>query len=138
MKLLPLTLVLSLAFCTCKNNAPDNAEVNNNNGGSPLIEFSQMEHDFGKIEEGEVVACVFTFQNTGEADLLITSATTSCGCTVPGYDDRPVPPGGQGKVEVVFDSSFRNGLQNKTIAIRSNAKQPVVILKIKAEVITKN
>jgi hypothetical protein len=48
-----------------------------------------------------------------------------------------VPPGDSGKVEVVFDSSFRNGAQSKTITIRSNAERPVVILKIKAEVITK-
>ncbi|HDZ40572.1 MAG TPA: DUF1573 domain-containing protein [Bacteroidetes bacterium] len=137
MKLLPLTLVLVLTLCTCKKKVPDNTQADKDNGGSPVIEFSHMEHDFGRIEEGEIVACVFTFQNTGEADLLITSATTSCGCTVPEYDDKPVPPGGNGKVEVVFDSSFRNGLQNKTIAIRSNAKQPVVILKIKADVITK-
>jgi len=137
MKLIPLYLILAIAFCNCKNNAPDNVKINENGDGAPELEFSKMEHDFGRIEEGEQVACVFTFRNTGSADLLITSATTSCGCTVPEFDDKPVPPGNSGKVEVVFDSSFRNGAQSKTITIRSNAKRPVVILKIKAEVITK-
>ncbi len=137
MKLIPLYLILAIVFYTCKNKVSDNIKINEDGDGAPEIEFLQMEHDFGRIEEGELVACVFTFQNTGGADLLITSATTSCGCTVPEFDQKPVPPGNSGKVEVVFDSSFRNGAQNKTIIIRSNAKKPVVILKIRAEVITK-
>ncbi|MGM0666713.1 MAG: DUF1573 domain-containing protein [Bacteroidota bacterium] len=162
MRLIPFYLIIALVFASCKSDAPGNTEQNGksdmpgnvkensrsdvpgnagNNGnseGKPIIEFSSMEHDFGKIEEGEKVACVFTFQNKGDSDLLITSASTSCGCTVPDFDNKPVPPGENGRVEVVFDSSFRNGAQSKTITIRSNAVKPVVILKIKAEVVTKN
>lgn len=120
------------------NNKPEDDSKGGDTGGTPVIEFNKLSHDFGKISEGEVVACVFKFENKGDADLLVSSATTSCGCTVPEFDDSPVPPGGDGSVEVIFDSSFRHGVQNKTITIRSNAKRPVVILKIKAEVITKN
>jgi len=136
--LLIISVVLTAGLCTCKNSLSQQDKLNYDSDGTPVIEFSQMVHDFGEIEEGEKVACVFTFENKGDADLLITSATTSCGCTVPKFDDKPVPPEGKGMVEVVFDSSFRNGTQNKTIAIRSNARSPVIILKIKAEVITKN
>lgn len=138
MKIISISLLFCLSLCTCKNNVEGEAKTDSVKDAFPVIEFSTLEHDFGRIEEGEIVACVFTFQNTGDSDLLISSATTSCGCTVPEYDDKPIPPGSKGKVEVIFDSSFRNGLQNKTIAIRSNAKEPVVILRIKADVITKN
>jgi hypothetical protein len=137
-RLLIISVFLTAGICTCKNSNTGQDNLAGDGDGTPVIEFSQMVHNFGKIEEGEKVACVFTFENKGDADLLISSATTSCGCTVPKYDDKPVQPGGKGTVEVVFDSSYRNGAQNKTIAIRSNAKRPVVILSIKAEVITKN
>ncbi len=117
---------------------PDDDSRADATGGIPIIEFNKLSHDFGRISEGELVACVFKFENKGDADLLISSATTSCGCTVPEFDNSPVPPGDGGHVEVVFDSAFRHGIQNKTITIRSNAEKPVVILKITAEVITKN
>ena len=136
--LIVLSILITAGICSCKNSLSKQETLAYDSEGTPMIEFSQMVHDFGKIEEGEKVACVFTFENKGDADLLITSATTSCGCTVPKFDDKPVPPGSKGMVEVVFDSSFRQGTQNKTIAIRSNAQRPVVILNIKAEVITKN
>ncbi|MDZ7739391.1 MAG: DUF1573 domain-containing protein [Bacteroidales bacterium] len=138
MRLFIIYIFLSLGLFSCVNNKPDDDSAGDETGGTALIEFNKLSHDFGKISEGELVACVFKFENKGDADLLISSATTSCGCTVPEFDDSPVPPGGSGHVEVVFDSAFRHGIQNKTITIRSNAKRPVVILKIKAEVITKN
>ena len=102
------------------------------------IVFRQYEHNFGRIEEGEKVGCVFTFDNRGTAPLVISSAVTSCGCTVPKYDTRPIPPGGSGTLEVVFDSSGRNGQQTKTITVKSNATKPVVLLRITGEVINKS
>ncbi len=104
-------------------------------GGSTEISFKEYEHDFGKVVEGEKVAYVFTFHNKGPGNLVITSALTSCGCTVPKYDTKPIPPGDGGSLEVVFDTSGRNGIQSKTISVKSNATTPVVILKITAEVI---
>jgi len=99
------------------------------------IFFREYEHDFGKISEGEKVGCVFTFENRGTAPLVVTSAVTSCGCTVPKFDKKPVPPGGIGTVEVIFDSSGRGGVQTKTITVQSNATKPLVLLRITGEVI---
>ena len=99
------------------------------------IVFTEYDHNFGKIIEGEKVGCVFTFMNRGTAPLVIASAVTSCGCTVPKYDNKPVPPGGSGILEVVFDSSGRNGMQTKTITVSSNATKPLVLLRITGEVI---
>jgi hypothetical protein len=138
MKLMPFYLIIAMAFASCRSDEGTNVQENGESDGKAVIEFSSMEHDFGTIVEGEKVACVFTFQNKGDSNLLITSATTSCGCTVPDFDREPVPPGESGSVEVVFDSAYRSGAQSKTITIRSNAERPVVVLKIKAEVVTKN
>ena len=40
-------------------------------------------YDFGKVSEGEVVEYSYRFKNTGTKPLVVTSATASCGCTVP-------------------------------------------------------
>jgi hypothetical protein len=105
------------------------------NSENVKIIFKEYEHDFGKVAEGEKIACLFNFENKGTENLVIYSASASCGCTVPKYDSKPVSPGGNGNLEVVFDTSGRNGLQTKTITVKSNASVPVVLLKITAEVI---
>jgi hypothetical protein len=101
-----------------------------------VIIFKEYEHDFGKIIEGEKVASIFTFENKGKGPLVILSVATSCGCTVPKYDTKPIDPGSTGTLEVVFDSSGKTGKQSKTITVRSNALQSTVLLKISGEVIT--
>lgn len=108
------------------------------NGELAEISFMEYEYDFGKITEGEKVAHIFTFENKGPGDLVIESASTSCGCTVPKYNKSPIPPGKGGNLEVVFDSNGRSGIQTKTISVRSNSKTEVVILKIRAEVVSRN
>jgi len=102
------------------------------------IIFDEYEHDFGRIEEGEKVGCIFTFKNSGTGPLVINSVVTSCGCTVPKYSTKPLAPGDDGTLEVEFNSSGYSGLQTKTITVRSNASKPLVLLTIRGEVIRDN
>jgi hypothetical protein len=118
-----------------KKNA-DNLLLQQTTRDTAKISFREYEHDFGKVAEGEEVAYTFMFENKGQGYLIINSAITSCGCTVPKYDTKPIPPGGKGNLEVVFDTSGRNGIQTKIITVNSNASKPVILLKITAEVIT--
>jgi Protein of unknown function (DUF1573) len=134
-----LAAVLSLLVTRCGNtNNKGTAGSAGESQENVKIVFSEYEHDFGKVAEGEKVGFIFVFENKGTADLVISSATSSCGCTVPKFDKKPIPPGKTGELEVVFDTSGRNGIQTKTIAVRSNASKPVVLLKITAEVVNKN
>jgi hypothetical protein len=102
--------------------------------GVAVITFTMLEHNFGAVKAGEKIGCIFPFTNTGDADLVLTSATASCGCTVPKYNKKPVAPGETGTVEVVFDTSGREGMQTKTVVVQSNAENNLVILRIIAEV----
>ncbi len=102
--------------------------------GHPKIVFSEYQHDFGKMTEGEVVTHTFRFTNEGTGDLLITSVSASCGCTVAKYSKKPVKPGGSGVIEVEFNSLGKNGAQRKSIAVRGNTSPPVTILMITAQV----
>jgi hypothetical protein len=121
---------------TGKNSTGSSAKLNS--PGTSEIVFREYQHDFGKVSEGEKISYTFTFDNKGTTDLIISSATTTCGCTVPKYDSKPIPPGANGYLEVAFDTSGRDGMQTKTITVKSNAKTPVVLLKITAEVVTTN
>lgn len=101
----------------------------------PVFSFEKTEHDFGQIKQGEKVVYTFKFTNTGKKDLVITSATGSCGCTVPQYPKMPIPPGGQGMIDITFDSSGKSGKQHKTITIVANTVPNTTILSIKGEII---
>jgi hypothetical protein len=131
-------LALTASYCrngTGKNSAGSSTVVS---AGASEIVFREYQHDFGKVTEGEKVCFAFTFDNKGNADIVISSATTTCGCTIPKYDKKPIPPGSNGSLEVVFDTAGRNGMQTKIITVKSNALTPVVLLKITAEVVTDN
>ena len=132
-----LSVIVSNCGNISKKNA-DNSILQQSDTGTAVITFNEYEHDFGKVVSGEKVGCVFVFKNDGTGSLAIASARTTCGCTVPEYSTKPVPPGGDGTLEVIFDTSGRNGNQTKTISVRSNASTPVVVLKIVAEVVTNN
>jgi hypothetical protein len=133
-----LVLIVALASncgnITRKNTA--NSGVQPADSGSVIISFKEYEHNFGKVAEGEKVSYDFGFTNNGTGSLVILSATTSCGCTVPKYSTNPIAPGDKGNLEVVFDTSGRNGMQTKIITVRSNAVKKEVLLKITAEVIS--
>jgi len=128
-------LVILLAS-GCGSRSGNNPKVSGQKNGTSEINFREYQHDFGKVAEGEKLSYTFTFENKGTTDLIINSASTSCGCTVPKYDSKPIPSGGSGNLEVVFDTSGRNGTQTKVITVKSNAATQVVLLKITAEVVT--
>ena len=134
-----LFLLLTIAGYSCKHSASqdvryDKESVAASGESQPEIKFLSNEHDFGKVTEGEKVGWYFKFRNTGGSDLIITNATASCGCTVPEYDRQPVPPGGEGTVKIVFDSSDRLGKQLKTVTIETNGRTLISRLILKADV----
>ncbi len=101
----------------------------------PVLKFETDFHDFGRVIQGEKVSFGFKFKNTGKSDLIISSVSTSCGCTVPEYPKTSIKPGESHKIDVKFDSEGRRGYQNKTVTISSNAQPGTQVVRIKAEVI---
>ena len=105
-------------------------------GMAPAIVFKEEKHDFGKILQGEKVSYSFVFKNTGGSDLVISSAQGSCGCTVPSYPKEPVKPGEEGKIDIVFNSEGKSGVQQKTVTLVTNCNPSTKILTISSTIIS--
>jgi hypothetical protein len=77
---------------------------------------------------------IFEFKNTGNAPLVFNRIFSSCGCTIPKKPEKPVLPGESGEIQVNYDTK-RTGIFQKAITVKSNAKTPNIILRIKGEVL---
>ncbi len=98
------------------------------------IEFKTDVIDYGTIEKGADGVRTFEFTNTGDAPLIITKVSSSCGCTVPKKPDGAILPGDTGEIQVKYDTKRVMPIR-KTITVLSNADTPTIALKIKGEVI---
>ena len=135
MKIIKLSLIIALAIglasCANENSDTVNADVVNNSltaaeggevSGAPVMEFEEEIFDFGTIAQGEKVNFVYKFTNTGDADLIISSAKGSCGCTVPDWPKQPIAPGEVSEIKVVFNSDGKSGNQHKDVSINANTQ----------------
>lgn len=143
-KSIAVLALASLALISCKKeNAAltiDDATAKKaelahaNSGKMPVIKFENIEHDFGTIKAGDKVEYTYKFTNDGTADLLITDAKASCGCTVPDYTKTPVAPGKSGEVHVVFDSAGKSGDVSKTVTLTLNTEKGNETVSFKANI----
>lgn len=149
-----LMFVFAVSFSNCSNKekspfVPDNA-MNpdlvknpespyglNKSVKVPEFSFKDEVNNFGMIVEGEKVTHAFTFTNTGTADLIISNASASCGCTVPEFPKEPIPPGKMGTINVIFNSTGKDGYQRKEIMVKANTIPNVKKLYITGTVIKK-
>ena len=84
------------------------------------MEFDNIRHRYGEVEEGAIVTHTFKFKNTGKAPLIISHAKSTCGCTVPEWPKEPIPVGGTGEIFVKFDTKKKEAYQTKPIFIQAN------------------
>lgn len=141
--LLLLSLLLAAACAdTQKNGDIDVDLINNPNSAQgydqsarvPKITFDSDLHDFGRITEGESISYSFHFRNTGDADLVLSGCSATCGCTVADYPRGRIAPGKEGYVTVTFNSQGKTGQQYQEVTVTSNAQPGRNILKITAQV----
>ena len=97
------------------------------------IEFKSETVDYGEIAKGSDGVRVFEFTNTGNAPLIISKVSSSCGCTIPKKPEAPILPGKTGEISVKYDTN-RVGPIRKAITVISNADIPTKVLKIKGEI----
>ena len=131
--LITLLLLLSCDEPKVNKNISDDKVNSQSDDKLTQIAFDNIFHDFGEIQEGDIVETVFEFTNTGTKDLFISHAVGSCGCTVPNYPKNiPIKPGESGEIEINFDSSNMPNIQSKLIKVFANIPSGSVFLRIQA------
>lgn len=81
-----------------------------------VAKFNTENHSFGKIKQGTPVTYYFEIKNISDKPLVVANASASCGCTVPEKPEQPIPPGGTGKLKVVYNAAAV-GIINKDVYI---------------------
>jgi len=104
----------------------------------PQVGVQQSEHNFGDINQGDVVTHSFVISNTGGDLLKISSVKASCGCTAANPDKNELKPGESTNIVVTFNSKERKGPQTKNVTVTTNdPEKPQVTLHIKCNVLVK-
>ncbi|MBC8510601.1 MAG: DUF1573 domain-containing protein [Cryomorphaceae bacterium] len=142
-----ILLLVSLALVSCNLssdektittdlvNSPLTANSNAEKVLTPNIEMLETSYNFGEMLQGESVTHDFILKNTGEADLIISAAKGSCGCTVPEWPKTPIAKGEEAAIKVTFNSAGKSGKQNKTVTLVTNAMPNTKVLTINGNVI---
>ncbi|MFA6944929.1 MAG: DUF1573 domain-containing protein [Pedobacter sp.] len=131
MKKIILSIACLVVLASCNNqkvseststtDSKETSEISEvDTANAPAFKFEKEVYDFGQIKEGEKVTYDFKFKNIGKSPLIISSATATCGCTIPEYPKDPVAPGAEGIIRVVFNSAGKPGMQNKIVSITAN------------------
>ena len=140
MKKLLLFGFACLIFASCQNanTQSKTASLTETAGAdAPVIKFEEETHQFEKIKEGDHVEYKFKFTNTGKTPLIISSATATCGCTIPEPPKEPILPGKESFIKVIFNSAGKPGINDKVITVTSNANPTVSSVHLVGEVIPK-
>lgn len=95
--LLLLTLIL-LAACGGTGAAVEPA------AGAPRLALETATLELGEMPNGEIATREVAVRNDGDAPLVVSSVTTSCGCTTAALEPMTIAPGQSGVLRVTFDS----------------------------------
>lgn len=141
-KWLAMICVTGLLISCDVRKADKIAEVNNAAAGNGKADSTQVQmidsvHNFGKVTDGEKVVFSYRFKNVGNKPLIVSSASATCGCTIPEKPEEPLQPGETGYLKVVFNSQGRVGPVHKEVHVVSNAMPAFPTLQLIGEVIQK-
>jgi mono/diheme cytochrome c family protein len=87
---------------------------------APKIEVDQKKFDFGDVKEGVELNHTFHLRNTGNAQLNIYEAYSSCGCTTPKLSKQKLNPGETTELNVAIDTAMKQDAVTKTVFVSSN------------------
>ena len=102
---------------------------------TPKIEMLEDNFDFGEMQQGESVTHDFVLRNIGDANLIISTAKGSCGCTVPEWPKEPIAKAEEVIIKVTFNSAGKSGKQNKTVTLVTNVIPNTKVITITGNVI---
>lgn len=103
----------------------------------PRLDLPSTSYDFGRVYSSWDLVHTFAVQNVGDADLLIDTLVTSCGCTVAELSSDVISPGQRADLTVTFDANFHETRGDVTRLVwfaTNDPAQPWVEVRIAANV----
>jgi uncharacterized protein DUF1573 len=92
--------------------------------------------DFGSVRAERLLQKDLALRNFGDAELVITKVSTTCGCTVAGGYRKRVPPGGSTTLRISFTTPAKAGPTAQTVTLQTNDPvRPRLDVMVKATVV---
>jgi Protein of unknown function (DUF1573) len=86
------------------------------------IRFEDSEKNIGTVATGDTVQIRFSFTNSGDKPLFISSVTPGCGCTIVDYPKELVEEGEKGVISAKLYTANMEGIFHKTIGVLTNTR----------------
>ena len=90
--------------------------------------------DFGKVKQNIPATATFVVTNIGHENLLIETATPTCGCTISDYTKSPIAPGKTGTIKATYDAK-NVGAIHKTLTVKFAGVSEVQSISLAGEVL---
>lgn len=65
-------------------------------------------HDLGVVVKGDLAAADIPVRNLGRGPLAVYAVSTSCGCTTATLSSMTIPPAGEARLHVEYDSGLHD------------------------------
>ena len=94
------------------------------------VEVERNEIELQHLKAGKTTKTVFILKNTGSSPLVIQNVSTSCGCTVPQWEKKPIEPGSKTEIEVKVTPKS-SGYMRETITVSCNTEEKQLSLTVR-------
>jgi hypothetical protein len=133
MKRILLTFIVALLVAPVFAQAP---AASTGKKAEDFVKFKETKYNFGKIPQGTPVTHDFQFTNITGGNVIIETATASCGCTTPKWPQAPVAKGATDKITAGFNAAAA-GPFSKEIYVRVKGADAPLAITITGEVVAK-
>ena len=99
------------------------------------VSLSEQDVQFGSFPMGEKKERKVTLKNTGNAPLVIHGVDTSCGCTRVEYSQRPVRPGEETTLLIIYEAD-EAGHFRKTVDVYCNTADAPLRISVTGEAVS--
>ncbi len=111
-----------LLACYGQDNKPTTVQSDSISKPQAILTFKDTIKTIDTLLTGQIINIEFDFKNTGTADLVFTTVTTSDGGLLPpGTPKEPIKPGQEGKLIFIYNGIGKHGGQQKMGRVISNS-----------------
>lgn len=99
------------------------------------ITFEKTTIDYGTVKANSDGNKVFTFTNTGDKPLIVSSVVPTCGCTASDWTKEPILPGKSGQIKVHYNTGIVAAFKKNIEVFSNDPKNGRIILNIQGTVV---